>query len=127
LIQSIKELKAEVETLENDCCNSNNNLKSGSLEGNAAKPDLNGAKLYQNFPNPYSIQTTIRFEIPQTVQNAQLHICNMTGTLLKSITVIQRNNGDVIINANEFVAGMYLYSLVTDGKIVDTMQMLLTN
>ena len=28
--------------------------------------------------------------------------------------------------ANEFVAGMYLYSLVCDGKIVDTKQMLLT-
>jgi hypothetical protein len=33
---------------------------------------------------------------------------------------------NVTINANEFVAGMYLYSLVCDGKIVDTKQMLLT-
>lgn len=30
------------------------------------------------------------------------------------------------LNANEFDAGMYLYSLITDGKIVDTKQMLLT-
>jgi len=126
LIQSIKELKAVMETLENDCCNSNNNLKSGSLEGNAAKPDLNGAKLYQNNPNPFSVQTTVRFEIPQTVQSAQLHICNMTGTLLKTITINQRGQGNELINANEFVAGMYLYSLVCDGKIVDTKQMLLT-
>jgi len=126
LIQSIKELKAVMKTLENDCCNSNNNLKSGSLEGNAAKPDLNGAKLYQNNPNPFSVQTTVRFEIPQTVQSAQLHICNMTGTLLKTITINQRGQGNELINANEFVAGMYLYSLVCDGKIVDTKQMLLT-
>jgi hypothetical protein len=126
LIQSIKELKAEVQILENDCCNSNNNLKSGSLEGNATDPDLNGAKLYQNNPNPFSVQTTVKFEIPETVQSAQLHICNMNGTLLKTISVNQRNNGSVIINANEFVAGMYLYSLVCDGKIVDIKQMLLT-
>jgi hypothetical protein len=35
-------------------------------------------------------------------------------------------NGNETLNANEFVAGMYLYSLVCDGKIVDTKQMLLT-
>jgi hypothetical protein len=126
LIQSIKELKAEVQTLENDCCNSNNSLKSGSLEGNTSNSDLTGAKLYQNTPNPFSVQTTIRFEIPETVQSAQLHICNMTGTLLKTITINQRGSDNVIINANEFVAGMYLYSLVCDGKIIDTKQMLLT-
>ena len=51
----------------------------------------------------------------------------MVGTLLKTIQVNQRGEGDVTINANEFVAGMYLYSLVCDGKIVDTKQMMLTN
>ncbi|KAF0237905.1 MAG: hypothetical protein FD181_1490 [Prolixibacteraceae bacterium] len=50
----------------------------------------------------------------------------MTGTLLKTITINQRGADNVTISANEFVAGMYLYSLVCDGKIVDTKQMLLT-
>lgn len=126
LIQSIKELKAEVQTLENDCCNSSNSLKSGSLEGNATNTDLTGAKLYQNIPNPFSVQTIVKFEIPETVQSAQLHICNMTGTLLKTITVNQRGAGNVIINANEFVAGLYLYNQVCDGKIIDTKQRMLT-
>jgi hypothetical protein len=51
----------------------------------------------------------------------------MTGTLLKTFEINQRNEGNIIINANEFIAGMYLYSLVCDGKIVDTKQMMLTN
>ena len=50
----------------------------------------------------------------------------MTGSLLKTIPVNQRGEGSVTINGNEFKAGMYLYSLVDDGKIVDTKQMLLT-
>jgi hypothetical protein len=83
-------------------------------------------KLYQNSPNPFSSKTTIRFEIPQTVQKAQLHLCNMTGSLLKTINLNQRGAGNVMINANEFAAGMYLYSLIIDGRIVDTRQMLLT-
>ena len=67
-----------------------------------------------------------KIEIPSTIQNAQLQIYNMNGTLLKSIFVNQRGKGNVTITANEFAAGMYLYSLITDGKIIDTKQMLLT-
>ena len=126
IIEAMKEQQAQIENLKNelaDCCK--DNLKSGSVTDES---DINTdhTKLYQNTPNPFSVQTTIRYEIPQTVQSAQLHICNMTGILLKTITVNQTGTGNVVINANEFVAGMYLYSLVCDGKIVDTKQMLLT-
>jgi hypothetical protein len=70
---------------------------------------------------------SIKFKIIKTKSiNICLFICNMTGTLLKTITVNQKGAGNVTINGNEFVAGMYLYSLVCDGKIVDTKQMLLT-
>ena len=48
-----------------------------NVEGNFDK----GIKLYQNAPNPFSEQTNIRFEIPTTIQNAQLQIYNMNGTL----------------------------------------------
>jgi len=133
LVEAVKEqqkiienLSAQVESIENDCCN--NNLKSGAIDNsNGLNLEENKAKLYQNTPNPFSTQTTIRFNIPKTVQSAQLHICNMTGTLLKTITINQRGTGQEIISANEFNAGMFLYSLVTDGKIIDTKQMLLTN
>ena len=124
----MKEQQAQIEELKNDladCCETS--LKNGTITGfDDLEASGNQAKLYQNNPNPFSTQTTIRFEIPETIQNAQLHICNMTGTLLKTITLTQRGNGNETINANEFVAGMYLYSLVCDGKIVDTKQMLLT-
>ncbi len=128
LVEAMKEQQAQIEELKNelaDCCQGS--LKVGTIN-NSENLNINEIqpKLYQNAPNPFSEQTNIRVEIPETVQNAQLHICNMTGTLLKTIPVNQRGEGNVIINANEFVAGMYLYSLVCDGKIVDTKQMLLT-
>jgi hypothetical protein len=133
LVEAIKEqqeiidkLQGRIETIENDCCNTDNNLKSGSIANNNANNDLSEAKLFQNIPNPFNTQTTIKFEIPETVQSAQLHICNMTGTLLKTIVLNQRGDGNIIISANEFGAGMYLYSLVCDARIVDTKQMLLT-
>ncbi len=128
IVEAMKEQQAQIEQLKSElagCCGES--LKSGSMNSTVdINLNENQAKLYQNTPNPFSTQTTIRYEIPETVQSAQLHICNMTGTLLKTITVNQRGAGNVIISAKEFNAGMYLYSLVCDGKIVDTKQMLLT-
>ena len=128
IVEAMKEQQAQIEELKSElagCCQED--LKSGSINSTSElSPYVPEAKLYQNTPNPFSIQTTVKFEIPETVQSAQLHICNMTGTLLKTITVNQRGTGNVTINANEFGAGMYLYSLVCDGRIVDTKQMLLT-
>ena len=128
IVEAMKEQQTQIEELKselNNCCESN--LKSGTINNpEDLKLSDTQAKLYQNTPNPFNAQTSIRFEIPETVQNAQLHICNMTGTLLKTITVNKKGEGNVTINANEFAAGMYLYSLVCDGKIVDTKQMLLT-
>ncbi len=125
--ETIEVLQDRITTIETDCCNKEDILKSGSINSTSElNPNVSETKLYQNNPNPFSVQTTVRFEIPETVQSAQLHICNMTGTLLKTITVSQRGAGNELINANEFAAGMYLYSLVCDGKIVDTKQMMLT-
>ena len=128
IVEAIKEQQVQIIQLKNElanCCETS--LKRGTITGfNDMESSRNQTKLYQNNPNPFSTQTTIRFEIPENIQSAQLHICNMTGTLLKTITLTQRGSGNETINANEFVAGMYLYSLVCDGKIVDTKQMLLT-
>lgn len=126
LLEAIKAQQAQIDNLLvqiEDCCK---DTKSATRTGTDLDTQINEAKLYQNTPNPFSTQTTIRYKIPETVQSAQLHICNMTGTLLKTTEVNQRGGGNVIISANEFVSGMYLYSLVCDGKIVDTKQMLLT-
>ena len=126
LLEAIKAQQAQIDDLLvqiEDCCK---DAKSAAITGTGLETQTNEAILYQNTPNPFNTQTTIRYEIPEKVQNAQLHICNMTGTLLKTIAIKHRGAGNELINANEFVAGMYLYSMVCDGKIVDTKQMLLT-
>lgn len=104
---------------------SQNTLKTAQITGVEGNFDTETI-LFQNAPNPFNEQTNIRFVIPTTVLNAKLQIYNMNGTLLKNIQLNQRGESNVTINANEFVAGMYLYSLITDGRIVDTKQMLLT-
>jgi len=119
----IDKLTERIETIENDCCN---NPKSASLNDANAETDKE-VRLFQNTPNPFSVSTTIRYYVPQSVNKAVINIYNMNGTQLKSIQLHQTEEGSIEINGGEFNAGMYLYALIADGQIIDTKRMILTD
>ncbi|MFA7491791.1 MAG: tail fiber domain-containing protein [Mariniphaga sp.] len=129
LVEAYKNLQTQVEYLENrisDCCQESN-LKSASLlSGNEENLSTENT-LYQNTPNPFSVSTTIRYSLSKNVNNAMIYIYNMNGTQLKSIELHQIGEGSIQINGGEFNAGMYLYSLIADGQIIDTKRMILTD
>ena len=50
----------------------------------------------------------------------------MQGTLLKTVNLSNTGKGSIIINGGELNAGMYMYSLVANGKEIDTKRMILT-
>ena len=85
-----------------------------------------GVQLFQNTPNPFTQNTTIAMLIPDEVANATLYVYDMQGTQKKSIPVNSRGNTSVTISGGEFIAGMYMYTLIADGKAIDTKQMILT-
>jgi hypothetical protein len=124
--ETIKSLKSQVATLI-DCCEGKSKSKNKSLElDNATSTNLESAILYQNSPNPFSETTQIKFYLPTSVKNAALYIYDMQGIQKKKIEVSQRANGSVTIHGSEFVAGMYIYTLIADGKEIDTKRMILT-
>ena len=51
---------------------------------------------------------------------------DMSGVQLRSYPIIQMGESSIIINANDLTAGMYLYSLIADGQVIDTKRMILT-
>ena len=134
---TIDSLKKQVSDFVN-CCNSKNGgkLKSfdedESTEENSASTNnlsditVQGAKLYQNAPNPFKQSTTIKLEIPQTVGSAMVCIYDLTGKQLKCLTATGRGTTSVQIFANELTAGMYHYALIADGVLIDTKTMVLT-
>ena len=85
------------------------------------------ATLAQNSPNPFSQNTTIGYYLPSNVVNAVIYIYNLQGTQISSIQITDRGNGSVVISGNTLTAGMYVYSLITDGTLIDTKKMILTN
>jgi len=124
LIEAIKELKAEIDELKG-----NSSLRSAPNEPPATgtiDPVVSQCKLYQNTPNPFSLNTEIRFYVPQSVKKAQLCIYNLQGAQIKQIVVTQRGEGSLWISGSELNAGIYLYALIVDGKEVDVKRMILT-
>ena len=81
--------------------------------------------LYQNTPNPFNEQTTIRFKLAENVQNATICIFDMTGKMLKKLPV---SSGDSSLKVNgwELGEGMFLYSLIVNGQVIDTKRMVIS-
>ncbi|MDR2408109.1 MAG: tail fiber domain-containing protein [Bacteroidales bacterium] len=117
LIQSIKELKQEVDRL--------GTVTSRSATSTEFVVDAQQAVLYQNAPNPFSERTEIKFSLPGNVVNASIYIFNMQGTLIKQIP-IKKDQSGILISGSELSAGMYLYSLIVNEKLIDTKRMILT-
>lgn len=85
------------------------------------------AKLYQNSPNPFNTSTEIQYYLPEEVQEGTIYIFNMQGTLISSKKADTHGKSSITINASELNAGMYIYSLVIDGKEIDSKRMILTD
>jgi hypothetical protein len=113
---TIEKLTARIETLEG------NSVKEKSVKID----DTALASLDQNIPNPFSENTAINLYLPNTVSRATLYIYNMQGEQIKYIAVNERGNTSVTIEGHTLKAGMYLYTLIADGKEVNTKRMILT-
>jgi len=81
------------------------------------------ASLQQNQPNPFSQATTIRYTIPQGA-SAQISIYDgATGALVKTMRAPE--SGQVQINAFELRAGTYTYTLLVNGNVAASKQMVI--
>ena len=128
LVESVKELKAEIATLQ-----SGNNggavvmtraaYGTTDIEESTA---LTIPMLKQNNPNPFTENTVVEYALPETVQTANLYIYDMNGKQIEQIALTERGESSVTVNGGQFSAGMYLYSLIADGKVIDTKRMILT-
>lgn len=119
LVQAVQELSAEV-----------NNLKGTTPNRVMAhmnnEADNVNAILYQNNPNPFTTDTRIGYSLPASTSSASLYIYNMNGAQIADYPITTFGEGFVIIKAGVMDAGMYLYSLIADGQVVDTKRMILT-
>jgi hypothetical protein len=98
-----------------DCCSASNILHN---EDNAF--------LLQNTPNPVSNATEFNYFIPSEFLNAEIKITNINGKALRSLPITQGGHHSINFQNDILAPGSYIYSLIIDGKMIDSKVMLIT-
>lgn len=120
----------------NDCCNrpqesSANNSQTKSMttsESGTTQIDveLNNSQtivLQQNHPNPYAEKTAINYYLPDNTGKAEILFYNTQGRLIKSVELINKGKGTLNVFAGDLSSGIYTYTLIVDGKVIETKKM----
>ena len=63
--------------------------------------------------------------MPQKFTNAQIIITDKKGNTLKAINISGNGKGSLDVQASTLASGAYQYSLIVDGRLIDTKQMIL--
>ncbi|MCB0517078.1 MAG: tail fiber domain-containing protein [Chitinophagales bacterium] len=120
----ITELRAMLQKMSSamqNCC-----LSEKVDDISTATLNNSGARLEQNAPNPFYNKTIIQYYLPEDTRNANLQIVNIEGKVVKTISLDTTGYGTTTINGNDLAAGTYVYSLVINGKVSASKEMILT-
>ena len=123
LIRSIQELKAELDEVRGGTGDAA--LSRGTTSAGSATTASTGNVLYQNTPNPFKEQTVIRFSLTDDTRDAAICIFDMTGKMLKKLPV-SSGETSVAVNGWELGEGMFFYTLIVNGREIDTKRMIIT-
>ena len=124
LVKAVQELSDQNELLKKEIAGIRALLNN--QEGTINITDA-GSKLFQNTPNPFSKSTVIRYTIPSTAKNAIITIVSTNGVKIKEFDLKTKAGQNIEIAGGQLAAGIYIYSLLVDGKLIDSKQMILTN
>ena len=125
LVEGMKEQQQVIEQLQADISDLQQE-QSTVLKKAHNKSASSQALLYQNTPNPFNQSTTINYFLPTDTREAAIRVYDMNGGEIIAYPLTSFGNGELTIDGGTFRAGMYLYSLIADGQLIDTKQMILT-
>ncbi|MEL6133749.1 MAG: tail fiber domain-containing protein [Bacteroidota bacterium] len=130
LIGAVQDLKAEldektdkIQALETALAEVSGN--QAETPSQMAASTFGEAELFQNTPNPFTEQTTIRYNLPQNFESAAMYVYDMNGRQINRFDNLSRK-GSLTIEGSTLDAGMYIYSLIVDGQEIATKRMILT-
>jgi len=114
MIVALQNRMAKLEAASSVAASGNDNVSANNLHS--------GAALEQNQPNPFNQSTIIRYRFPQNA-SGQINIYDNNGKLLKSYKA--NESGQTTINAGALKSGVYNYTLLVNGKQVDTKKLVI--
>jgi len=120
LVKAVQELSKQNEDLQKQI----DELRAMISGNTKTAVTLSDASLEQNMPNPFKETTAIRYFIPAGSKNAQLTITDNLGRTFKQVTL---NTKERLVNvdATALSSGTYTYTLLVDGKLIESKKMVL--
>jgi hypothetical protein len=104
--ETITELRTEIAELRSAF----NDFKAGQ-----AANGVEGYRLEQNAPNPFSQNTVIGYAVPAGTTGARVNVYDLAGRLVKSFNIADQS-GQININAGDMSNGLYIYDLQVNGR-----------
>lgn len=119
-ISELEDKIIKIESLLNDYLIASSELNIQEIDFSSIDPVLK-----QNIPNPFNQKTIINYSVPETAKEASMVFYDVSGKKIKSVK-IELGIGQIVVNPEFLGSGMYTYSLVVDGKLFETKQMILS-
>jgi hypothetical protein len=113
LTEAIKEKDKEITELRTEIAelrSAFNDFKAGQ-----AANGVEGYRLEQNAPNPFSQNTVIGYAVPAGTTGARVNVYDLAGRLVKSFNIADQS-GQININAGDMSNGLYIYDLQVNGR-----------
>jgi hypothetical protein len=113
LTEAIKEKDKEITELRTEIAelrSAFNDFKAGQ-----AVNGVEGYRLEQNAPNPFSQNTVIGYAVPAGTTGARINVYDLAGRLVKSFNIADQS-GQITINAGDMSNGLYIYDLQVNGR-----------
>jgi len=145
MVKAVQELDFSYDSLENEIEKLEKNIeivqniknnKSSYSNTKMVKVNLNreiseipkiGYSL-QNFPNPFSENTSIVYKLPQNSTNNSILVFSSDGRLIRQIRLSDNGKqGTINFDRANIKQGTYSYSLACDGRIMVTQKMVIIN
>lgn len=114
LVEAIKDLQSQIERLETE-------------KGSNLSIEEPSAMLSQNTPNPSNGTTTIPVEISKYSVSAFIQIYDLQGVQVKKVKIAEKGKSEVQINTSDMKAGIYMYSLIVDNKLISSKRMIVSD
>ena len=124
LVKGMQEQQRMIENLQQQINELQKKLESKAVNNQVA---VSVSSMEQNVPNPFSRETEIKYNIVGQFRNANIHIYDLSGKQIKTIPVKQPGASSVTITSDQLVAGIYMYSILVDGKLIDSKRMVVTD
>jgi len=97
---------------------------SGTTGINSINPIETGFQMSQNEPNPFTHETVVKYTLPETISNAFMAVYDLTGKQISTFPINLKGSSSITITSEKLAAGIYIYSIVADGKVVDSKRMI---